>query len=149
MSAWYLTEYSPWGKKPLPESPIGLYGSHIWARSFPDAERKAKLRGLGERVAGRVLMQKGARPHELPSQMVLSKRLSWKRKVRIIHATCFLCFLLARSNKWPTEGTMGDEGILHQVIHSLCIGWPRRKALSEMLAAAERMVPGYVGPRKV
>jgi hypothetical protein len=147
--AWYLTRYRAWH----PDSPppvkgrwVGHYSMFIWARSMPDAWRKAKARNIGERVEC-VWQRKGVRPYELPSVLLTRRRLTPRQRIDVIHAVIFLAYLVGRSQKAQLPELIGDEGLVHMTAHCLAFGWPTRKKLAPHIRRYERRVPGYLGPR--
>jgi len=149
MMAWFLTEYRAWPDEALNDkSPIGAYSSFIWASSLRQARRLAKRRRIGERVMGQSLGRSlgKRRPYSPPSIMLRKRRLTNRQKLDVVHGAVFLMFLLARQESMGAMGVaaiLGDEGLLHSLVHSLTTGWPRRKAVTRMMEDAERMVPGY------
>lgn len=144
--AWFLCNYPAWPKEPSLKAPIGNYSSFIWARNLQEAKRLAKRRRIGERV----MWERGNRgqPYIPPSKQMRKRHLTPKQRLNVIHAVCFLSYLASRAMKMGPEDTMGDEGFLHQTVHSLSIGFPRRRQMIAYLEEIERRVPGYLKPGK-
>lgn len=149
---WYITSYPAFpGHKgavdpDVPENGavVGLYGSYIWARSLPDAKRKAKARGIGERVYGVIGR---AMPYEPVSAQLRRKCLTPKRRLAIIHGATFLAYLASRGLKLRPWQVLGDNGFLHELVHCMAHGEPGRKETIAMVADIERRVPGYLRGR--
>jgi hypothetical protein len=128
----------------------GIYGSDIQARSWKEAYRKAKERGLGEKVIGRSISRRG---DFAPCSTVLRSRRY--NALDRIHALCFLA-LLATSAKVATARTFFDDetGLIHQWIHLELRAkdpeaWGRlipkgaRRDLIRAVEELQRLIPGY------
>jgi hypothetical protein len=122
---------------------VGSYSSFIWANSFRHARVLAKRRNIGEVVDGQ---WGGARsePYPAASKMMAQKPMRASAHAHVIHAVSFLCYLLAQSCGMEPHETIGDDGLLHCVIHSLIFNEPTRKDMAATLRFFERKVPGYV-----
>lgn len=141
---WYMCVYPAWPHMPTdPGNMVGDYSSFIRAKNLKQAEKLAAQRGLGERVICKWSPDGRKAPYPLPSDLLRKRSLSPKQRMDIIHGTCFLSYLLMQSAKAPPSGILGDEGLLHQVIHSMSFGRPSRKQLIETMIYFERQVPGY------
>ena len=138
---WYATEYEPWPVEPIQvETPVGKYGSFIWASNEREARAFAKRRRIGETVTH--VASRTRRPEPLPSELI-RRSMSPAQKLNFVHSVTFLSFLLAQSIGAPPHGLLGDEGLLHQAIHSMSIGWPRREPLRAIVRNFESRVPGF------
>lgn len=123
------------------ENEVGDYSSFIRARDMKQARKLALQRGLGERV---LCLWGGKRaPYVRPSELLAKRSLTPKQRMDVIHGTCWLSYLLMQSMKTPPADTVGDEGILHQVIHYMSSGQPRKQGLIDSLRHYEHLVPGY------
>lgn len=144
---WFIAEYRAWPRGFVVDSPISTYTSFILARDLAHAKRLAKARNIGETLLGEGLRYSRSKaPYRPPSVLLRKRRLTQALRLDVIHATCFLSFLLMRVKGVKGAGVhaiLGDEGIMHQVIHTLSFGFPRRKAVITALEGCERMVPGY------
>lgn len=114
----YLTSYKVNNKK---------YGSHIYAKSFKEAESIAVKRNIGETIIG--LSSGDATdgfgrkvPEQLqnPTFTDLSDYDFIKQLPAIIHTACFLSFIQSRSSDRHID-TLSDEGVLHELIHLMTI----------------------------
>ncbi len=108
----YITEYKVDNEK---------YSSHIYSKSFKEAEKIAEKRNIGEKVMG---ISSGTKdgygriiPEELknPDFRNLSDYDFIKQLPDIIHTACFLGFISSHGNN-PID-VLSDEGVLHNLIH--------------------------------
>lgn len=120
---------------------INSYSSYVWAKSERHARLLAKRRNIGEVVIGG--SQKAA-PYPYLSELLRKRSMRPKDKIDAIHAATFLGYLLMQSCGAPPCDVIGDEGLVHQVIHCLAFGTPKRAHLAEVASYFERRVPGYV-----
>lgn len=126
------------------EDNIGDYSSFIRATDLKAANRLARNRGIGEKVICQWQPEGRKVPYLKPSELLAKRSMTAKQRMDVIHGTCWLSYLLMQSMKVAPAATVGDEGILHQVIHSMSSGRPSRKALIDTLRHYEQLVPGYV-----
>lgn len=98
------------------------YGSHIWAKSFKEAESIAVERNIGEKVIG---ISSGIKdgfgrkvPEELanPDFVKLSDIGFVKQLPDIIHTACFLGYISSHSASRHID-ILSDQGVLHELIH--------------------------------
>lgn len=137
---WYGTMYTD----PLSGR---RYGSSVWAPSRRTALKRCVERRLGEKLDGPIWADSRA-PYPRPSTMMRQRgRLTIATRMRIVHATTFLCYLLHCSHQTAAYQTLGDDGVLHSLIHSLSLGYPHRAKMVRRLRLLEEMVPGYVRGR--
>lgn len=146
---WYHCHYPPRPEHANPrvdkrDEGIGSYSSFIRANSVKNARILARRRNIGEIVDGRWGTTKSKTPYPLTSKMLLKSRLSKSQALDVIHSATFLSYLLMQSHSAPACDIVGDEGLLHQVIHSLCFGSPSRKDMAATLKYFEGRVPGYL-----
>jgi hypothetical protein len=149
MMSWFICHYPPRPsftamRNPGDDDLVGDYASFIWANSEKHAAVLARRRNIGEVVDGKWGSRR-SKPYRLPSELLLGRRIDKKKALDAVHSTAFLCYLLMQSHEdVPPCDIVGDEGLLHQVIHSLSLGWPRRKDMAATLKYFELGVPGYV-----
>lgn len=140
---WFLCVYPPKPHMPVDiHDNIGDYSSFIKAVDKKAANRLARNRNLGEKVIC-LWGGKGA-PYQRPSEILSKRTMTPKQRMSVIHGTCWLSYLLMQSMKTPPADTVGDEGILHQVIHYFSFSGARKQALIDTLRHYEQLVPGYV-----
>jgi hypothetical protein len=154
---WYLTRYAAEpGRRARPFSKakhaderswVSFYSSYIWATSWTNAERKARLRGIGEIVEGESCRR--GNPERRPSELLAKRRLTLRDRLAIIHGATFVTFLLMNCRRSRTmldrsKMLVGDQGLLHQLVHCLSFGRPRRRKMIAMLDSFERKIPGFV-----
>jgi len=120
------------------------YMSYVFAASRSEADQLVKARNIGERVAG---LMAGARPtlmaKDLPSVLYRSRLLP-----DCAHSIAFLSWIVARSgqmnNQQVADWILGDQGILHDVLHE--IHHPKQFGFREVVMARieelEERVPG-------
>jgi hypothetical protein len=131
---WYLTEYA------------NGYSSQVWGRSWSHARRIAKRRGLGETVMG--LWSNMPNPRgtaTMPASAHFRRRSPTKRQaLDAIHALTFLCQLAIAGGLLKAGDVLDDCGLLHDAVHALSHGRPRRAEIIARIEALERLVPGYL-----
>lgn len=112
----FLTEYKVGTQK---------YGADIMAYTLKEAERVAGERNIGETVIGN-----GAQSYDGYGRRISIEELNPDFKKlndyeflielpRIIHSACFLSYIAFKSGKISIEELIGDNGILHELIHLL------------------------------
>lgn len=138
---WYYSTYQP--RIDLPEEKrFGKFESAIHADSVEEARDYADLRNIGERLEDVRPFNK--HPYQPPSEMLIREgELDRAEVLRAIHATTFLSYLLMQSKQLHPAQIVGDQGLLHEVVHHLELGDPKRHEIVEMLREHERLVPGY------
>lgn len=103
----------------------GKYGSHIYAKSYKQAEQIAMDRNIGEKVVG---VSSGAVdgynrkvPEDIsnPDFKDLSDFEFLHALPQILHSACFLSFIAVSSNQSTLQSLIGDEGVIHELIHLL------------------------------
>lgn len=124
----------------------GKYSSEITARSWADARRVARGRGIGEVVIG-----EGRLHSTRPASAILRARKAGLAEK--LHALCWLA-RLALASKVATGADFFDDetGIIHQLAHLYgdLRDDPKEsktavlQALSKRAATIERRVPGYL-----
>lgn len=141
---WYLTCYNatPQEGKANPHSIVGSYSASVWAKTKRHAERLCRQRNIGEVVYGGPTQWQRI---ERPSSLLAKRTLSHKDKLAVIHSVCFLSYCLMRCIKLPPWAVVGDKGLLHETVHCLSFGRPRRKELIAKLEHFESIVPGFIG----
>ncbi len=146
---WYICHYPArpehyfnWNATQDGDDLVGSYSSFILANSEKHARALAKQRNIGEHVDG-VLGARKSRPYPLASELLAKRRLTPSGKIDVLHATTFLSYLLMQSHSAPPCDILGDEGLLHQVIHTIAFGSPKRTDMVAVLRYFEKMVPGY------
>ncbi len=139
---WFICQYTAWPTDMLSDDPVGDYSSFIYARSMRDANKIARIRRLNELVLCK-WSRSNRSPYRRPSDQLRRRKLSHKQRFDIIHGLTFLSYILLRSRRAPPEQLVGDEGILHQAIHSLAYGYPSRRGLIPIIRAFEIRAPGY------
>jgi hypothetical protein len=147
---WFLTQYPPIPTQPNSdgETVIGYFGTHIWARHMEEAKAFALARNIGEIIIGRSYTSPKSRPHPLPSEMLRKRRLTPRQRIEVLHAVSFLAYLCVQSLGTPAHETVGDEGFVHETIHSLLSGTPQRAQMIATLEHYENRVPGYRPTRR-
>ena len=148
---WYATHYDPALGKPVAEPgypQAGEYGSFVWARSRFEAESRCKRRGIGETLQ-RGTHQKKALPRPEPraSDLLRPRKMTPRQRIQAIHAATFVLGIWATANARPPWDVLGDEGVLHQIIHGLGLGIVRRSDLIDRMRVVEREIPGYLSTR--
>ncbi len=118
---------------------VGEYGTFIEARTRREAENYARRRGMGEVVAGQSL---GG--HDVPrvSELVRKARTP-RQKLDCLHAATFLGYMALQSKVCQPFEVLGDQGIVHEIIHSFAGGGRPRAELSAELARIEGLIPGF------
>lgn len=141
---WFLCVYPPHPHMPVDiQDNIGDYSSFICASDLKAENRLARNRNIGEKVICQWQPEGRKAPYPKPSELMAKRSLTTRQRMDVIHGTCFLSYLLMQSMKTSPAAVVGDEGILHQVIHSMSFGRPSRKELIDTLRHYEQLVPGY------
>ena len=139
----FLTSY--WADLERPRGPAddlnGRFGHYIFARNRRHALKLARQRGLGERLEGEV-----SKPviYSIPSKLLAKRLRTRAQALDAIHSLTFLCHLALSSGVAKPYQITGDKGVLHDAIHSLCFGQPRRRALIARVQELEARVPGFL-----
>lgn len=145
---WFMCEYLAFpDDKVLRNCSIDNYSSFIFAKNRAHADALAIKRNMGEKVICRWVRRGRVSPYELPSAQLLKRSLTPTRKFNIIHGVCFMGYILLRSKRADAAHVLGDEGVLHQVIHGMQFGYPYRHELADRVRHYERLTPGYWRPR--
>lgn len=105
-----------------------LFASHIYANSLEEAKLIAEKRNIGEIIEG-----------ELNNK---PKKVKHKD---LLHEVCFLSYICLKSGVIDIEKTLGDCGVLHEIIHHL---YPNMKLKidEELMSKIEwlrKITPGY------
>lgn len=99
------------------------FGSHIYAKSFKEAERIVVERNIGEIVIG---ISGGTTdgygrhvPEELenPDFRKINDYQFLNLLPQIIHSANFLGFIAFKSGKIKIEELIGDHGVIHELVH--------------------------------
>lgn len=142
---WYLCEYHAhpqWSATGKGEP--GAYSSELWARGQRDANRVARIRGLGEKVLS---MGRGCPTfHAYPSELILRRNDTRAKALEVVHAATFLAYVCMQAKLLLPYDVVGDEGIVHQTIHALANGSPTKRYVSIMLRHWEQRCPGWRAP---
>lgn len=129
------------------------YGSHIFAKSFKEAELLVEERGIGEKILGcQVSVTDGYGrkvPHELenPTFDDLSDFEFVYELPKIIHTACFLVFIAASSRKMNIYDSVGDQGIIHELVHLLNGSGRDTRSIRRVrgqFVALQNKIPGYL-----
>jgi hypothetical protein len=147
---WYATHYDAVMGRAVKEAGRpqgGDYTSFVWARNKYAAGLICHRRGIGESVFGPSGKKALPRPERRLSDMLRKRKLSPRDRIGIIHAAAFLSGIWATANNRPAWDVLGDEGILHTIIHSLANGSPTRARVIDRVRAMEQQIPGYLSGR--
>lgn len=123
------------------------FGSAIWAESMREAKGLMERRGIGEQFFPNetVTARYVRRSYKRASTVVRS----WKTgDMAKLHAVTWLCNLALASGVADRERTVGDCGVLHELVHSLggIEGGAPIKKIVGMIVELENEVPGYLAP---
>jgi hypothetical protein len=149
---WYMTQYPPLPTQSHPPNDktegvvIGFYGSCVWARKRREAEDMIVARNIGEAIV--FVLGTKKRPEPTASEMFRKRTMTKRQALQAIHGVTFLAYLAMRSLATPPQDVVGDTGFLHEALHSLLSGEPRRAELIATLQFYERRVPGYLNMRR-
>lgn len=121
------------------------YGSYIWADSLDEAESLAWIRGIGEKISGRSFMGKHYCPYiPMCSRMDFFKgEMSTEQKLSIIHHSCWASYISRKPLKISAEHIVGDNGIVHNMVHWADSDSTYQPLLVEAIEEWERSIPGY------
>lgn len=147
---WYLTHYNATRGKDVvkPGEPhVGEYGTYVWARNQKQAETICAQRGLGERVAQRWQARALPRPEPRPSDLLRKRRMSARERLQVLHAATFTIGLWATARCQHPWDVLGDEGVLHSLLHAITLRGVPHKPMIERLRVMEREIPGYLSAR--
>lgn len=122
---------------------IGDYSSFIRAPDRRAADRLARNRGIGEKVICEWAPEGRKAPYLKPSELMAKRALTARQRLELIHGVTWLSYILMQSMKTPPSIVLGDEGIVHQVIHCMISGRPLRSSLVATLQHFEQLAPGY------
>ena len=135
---WFISEYVSSGRK---------YGADLWAKDFSDAKVVANRRGIGEAILGQ------GREHRkpffgcgFPSDLIRQRVLAKKDAIAIVHGVTFLSYIAIESDTYNVGQVLGDTGWLHETIHCLANGNPKRTKMVKWLREVEFVVPGFRRP---
>lgn len=139
-SKWYNTQYTL--KLEYPSASITgwketTYSTGLWATSKTDAIKKARRRGLRERVIG-----PSNDTYPPCSEVINSPDLSFPEKM---HSVVWLSNLAIRSGIATPQDILSDVGIIHLLVHRL-IGAASDdpRILDFRVKKLESLVPGYL-----
>ena len=101
----------------------GYYGSTIWASSLEEAQEISKQRAIGERLDGNSYTDDSPlrKERQLPSDLFKAGKYT-----AALHFTTFLSFIGLKSGLVTPEETVGDTGVIHELIHFMET-WKRAK----------------------
>ncbi len=88
------------------------YSSFVIAENSDNANNLIKLRGIGETIDG---TSEG--PNSLTRFSTLSDSKFLRHLPRIAHQICWISWMAANSGMVGIDDILGDEGILHEIIH--------------------------------
>lgn len=134
----YPTEYTTCG---------GTYCSYVWAGGEREALALMAARGLGERPGAWLADE----IYPAASELVCEVFAGRARPIDLAHAATWLSFLAISSGVCDAHETLGDTGVLHQVIHDLDAlekapnedHSERVGYLIRLLQSIEEQIPGY------
>lgn len=140
---WYMTQYPPVPTMPNgPDLPIEYFGTYIYAHKLDAAKSFARMRNIGEIVLG--VSGEKRRPEPTVTDLMRRRRMTPRQRLEVVHAATFLGYLAMQSLGTPAHEVIGDEGFIHEVIHALLNGRPKRATVLTTLAHFEQRVPGYL-----
>lgn len=90
------------------------YSSYIIGENLEDVRHKIDLRGIDESIEGW-----SSEINPIPSYNSLSDSDFIDKLPEIIHAYCYMSFVAVRGKLLSINEVLGDEGLLHELIHLL------------------------------
>jgi hypothetical protein len=101
------------------------YGSHIYARSFREAQEIAKSRNIGEKIMGVGGVVTDGYNRVVPEELInpdfreLTDNEFVHELPKIIHSACFLGLIAVSSGTANVNDLLGDNGVVHELVHLL------------------------------
>lgn len=122
------------------------FTTHILARSFEEAERFAKLRGMGEQVLCEIGFPK-TKHGPVYRRFEGVKKLSRLEQLKMMHELMFLLQLgIAASVVTWKEAFMWDRSLLHEALHFALTNDDLPSTLPHLKKSFKRIetgIPGY------
>lgn len=115
----------------------------IYAKDKEQAEEFSKLRNLNEQIFEEI--PDTLVPYTRPSEQLMKfPKLNQQESYELLHGVLWLSFLWAKYNNNITHNdTVGDDGIVHDVIHCLDLMYPKDRVI-KLLQKIEKDIPGYL-----
>lgn len=101
------------------------YLAHIYAESFEDADNVVIMRNLKEKVLGKSGIIKDGYGNTITEEILnpdfkdLTDYEFMFQLPKILHTACYLCMIGYFSKRVHPINILGDNGILHELIHLL------------------------------
>jgi len=89
-----------------------LFSSYVVGNNDSEIYEKIVSRGLDEKIESSLI-----EVETIPDYSTLSDLEFIMDLPQIIHTTCFMSLIALKANKISIDEVLGDEGILHELIH--------------------------------